>query len=165
MKIPQNPTKVAQQLGYPSHLFGFTPEQKDYWHEPELPQLTARQTQFIDEMPLDYQGHAAILCVGYLEGDQMAPRFPNGCGVHTMPLFEKAQLVVGRVYTYSFRNEETGETDYEMARLVKIGGTYVEAKADNRPAPSIWLLREEPGQEVWDMREVSHYVSYPDLNP
>jgi hypothetical protein len=116
------------------------------------------------DMPLDYRGQKAILCIGYMGGNNMAPRFPIGCGVHTMPVYDKENLVVGRVYTYRFWDEETKDWAYEMGRLVKIGGNYLEVKADNYPTPSIWLLREEAEKAVWDVREVTHYTSYPDLD-
>ena len=152
----------AQSLGFPATLFGFTPNERAYWHEPGLPWLTVEQ-QYSYEMPLDYRGQKALLCVGYLGSNNMAPRFPKGCGVQTVPVYEKANLVLGRVYLYRYWDEEAQQWTYEMGRLVKIGGNYLEVQADNNPTPSIWLLREEVGQEVWDVREVTHYVSYPAL--
>lgn len=158
--IPATPTELAQALGFPATLFDFTPAQRAYWFEPGLPWLTAEQMHG-DQMPLDRRGHKAILCVGYLDGHHMAPRFPKGCEVQTAPVFDRANLVLGRVYTYRYRDGETGAWCHEMGRLVKIGGNFLEVKADNNPVPSLWLLGEVPGQEVWDVREVTHYVSYP----
>lgn len=164
MKIPQNLTEVAQQLGYPSSLFGFTPTDRAYWQEPGLPWLTQEQIRDFDQMPLDYRGQRALLCIGYMGGNNMAPRFPKDCGVQTMPVWDKANLVVGRLYTYRYWDEEAKDWAYEMGRLVRIGGNYLEVKTDNNPVPSMWLLREEPAHTaVWDVHEVSHYVSYPEL--
>jgi hypothetical protein len=164
---PAAPTALEQEatrLGLPSTLFGFTPNQAAYWREPDLPWLTQEMLTDFDKMPLDYLGHRALVCIGYMEGNFMAPRFPSGCGVQTMPVGDKARLVVGRVYTYRYLDQETKEWAYEMGRLVKIGGNFLEVKADNNPTPSLWLLRNEPGQAVWDVREVTHYASYPDLD-
>ncbi|MGI4867485.1 MAG: hypothetical protein ACRYFZ_26435 [Janthinobacterium lividum] len=155
----------AQALGLPATLFGFTPEQPEYWHEPGLPSLTARQMNFIDDMPLDYRGNQALLCVGQLETNSMAPRFPEGCAVQSAPVWDKANLAIGRVYIYCYREGSASAWRYEIGRLVKIGGNYLEVTVDN-PRPdaadrTIWLLGEEPGKEVWDVREITHYVSYP----
>lgn len=152
---------LAAACGYPATLFGFTPDRAEYWQEPGLPWLTVEQMHS-DQMPPDRQGHKAILCVGYMGTNSMAPRFPKNCGVQTMPVFEKQNLVVGRVYTYRHRHSETDEWCSEMARLVKIGSNYLEVKADNHPTPSRWLLRDDEREAVWDVREVTHYVSYPD---
>jgi hypothetical protein len=112
---------------------------------------------------LGYNGLALVPRIGDVEGDHMSPRFPRGCAVNTAPVFEKANLVVGRVYTYTFLDPETGERLWEMGRLVKIGGNFLEVKPDNHPTPSLWLLREEPREQMWDVWEVTHYVSYPAL--
>jgi hypothetical protein len=161
------PTPLVQEaarLGFPTSLFGFTPEQIEYWTEPGLPWLTKEMITDIDKMPLDYRGRRAILCIGHVDGNHMGPRFPKGCGVQTAPVGDKANLIVGRVYTYRYWNEEAKEWAYEMGRLVKIGGNYLEVKADNHPIPSLWLLREVKHEAVWDVREVTHYASYPDLD-
>jgi hypothetical protein len=154
----------AARLGFPSTLFGFTPNQRDYYTEPGLPWLTQEMIADFEQMPLDYRGHKALLCIGYMGGNNMAPRFPKGCGVQTMPVYDKANLVVGRVYTYRYWDETSQDWGYEMGRLVKIGGNYLEVKADNHPTSNIWLLREEAEKAVWDVREVTHYASYPDLD-
>jgi hypothetical protein len=154
-------TKRAHALGLPPTLFGFTPEQKEYWHEPGLPWLTSKMYADHEKMPLGYQGFRALLSIGYMGSNNMAPRFPKGCGVQTMPVCEKKNLVVGRVYTYRYQNQASQEWEWEIGRLVKIGGNYLEAKADNHPTPRIWLLRDEEREAVWDVWEVTHYASYP----
>lgn len=154
-----SPVAQAVALGYPTTLFGHAPTERAYWHEPGLPWLTAEQ--MAGDMPLDYRGQKQMLCVGHMGGDNMAPRFPRGCGVQTAPVFEKQNLVVGRVYTYRYWDEQEQQWAYEIGRLVKIDGNYLEVKADNSPTPSLWLLREEAEKAVWDVREVTHYVSYP----
>jgi hypothetical protein len=164
---PATPTPLEQQaarLGLPPTLFGFTPNERSYWAEPGLPWLTPEMYNDFEQMPLDYRGFRALLCLGDIEGDHMAPRFPRGCTVQTMPVYDKANLVVGRVYTYCYLDQQTQEWAYEMGRLVKIGGNFLEVKADNHPTPSLWLLRDEPEQAVWDVREVTHYAAYPDLD-
>lgn len=170
MNTPQNLTEVAQQAGYPSTLFGFTPEQREYWHEPGLPWFTAEMFQnppadTREGTPDYYKGWATLPCIGDIAGEHMAPRFPRGCAINTMPVFHKGMLVVGKVYVYRFENKETGEVEWNMGRLVKIGGNYLEVASDN-PGPdeadrTIWLLREEEGQATWDVREVTHYAAYP----
>jgi hypothetical protein len=65
-------TQAAAQ-GYPATLFGFTPEQKEYWQEPGLPWLPLN-----GEMPLSYIGLQLIripLQIG--SSTRMAPRFPR----------------------------------------------------------------------------------------
>lgn len=162
--VPTPLEREATRLGLPSTLFGFTPNQRAYWTEPGLPWLTSEMYSDFKKMPLDYRGFRAIRCIGDIEGDHMAPRFPRGCAVQTMPVYEKKNLVVGRVYTYRYLDQQTQEWACEMGRLVKIGGNYLEVKADNNPTPSLWLLRDEPGQAVWDVREVTHYAARPDLD-
>ena len=161
-------TLAAQALaaGYPATLFGYTPEQREYWYEPGLPWFKAEMFQ---EHPLDnregtpahLKGWSCLPCIGEIAGDQMAPRFPRGSAVNTMPVHRKEHLAVGKVYTYRFRNPETGQEDWNIGRLVKIGGNFLEVKADTDSQPSIWLLREEGEQATWDVREVTHYASYP----
>jgi hypothetical protein len=158
--IPQISTEEAQQLGFPSSLFGFTPTQGAYWREPGLPWFTAE----LYECPLlGYNGLPLVPRIADLASDHMAPRFPRGCAVNTAPVYEKKNLVVGRVYTYTFLDPETGERQWEMGRLVKIGGNFLEVKPDNYPTPSLWLLRDKEREAVWDVWEVTHYVSYPAL--
>jgi hypothetical protein len=151
-------TTRAQVLGLPATLFGFTPDNSAYWLEPGLPWLTPTM---YDNMPLGYDGHPVLLCIGEMGGDNMAPRFPKGCSVQTAPVFEKGNLVVGRVYTYRYWDAQDEAWAVEIGRLTKIGGNYLEAQADNCPTPSIWLLRETEREAVWDVREVTHYVNYP----
>jgi hypothetical protein len=151
-------TERAHALGLPATLFGFTPEQKEYWHEPGLPWFT---TDMYDNPPLGYNGLSTIPHFGNMAADNMAPRFPKGCSVNTRAVHEKKNLVVGRVYTYHYQDTQTGAWRREMGRLVKIGSNYLEVKADNCPTPSQWLLREDEQQAVWDVNEVTHYASYP----
>lgn len=162
MTIPQNPTQVAAQRGYPSHLFGFTPQERAYWYEPDLPFWTEALRQ---DPPLDHRGNPLLPFTAWLEGERMAPRFLAHTGVLLAPVYERQHLVLGKVYTYSYRNSETGELEMTIGRLVKIRGNYLEVAADN-PQPgeadrTIWLLREEEAEAVWDVREVRYYVSYP----
>ncbi|MGI4871495.1 MAG: hypothetical protein ACRYFX_09990 [Janthinobacterium lividum] len=161
MATPQNPTQEAQQLGFPATLFGFTPNDRAYWHEPGLPWFTP---ELRENPPLNRVGLQSIPCIGDIATDSMAPRFPRGCAVNTMPVHKREYLVLGRVYTHCFLNAETGEWEWAIGRLVKIGGNYLEVKADNDPTPAIWLLREEEAQAVWDVWEVTHYAYYPDLS-
>lgn len=161
-QTPQNPIQVAAQRGYPSALFGFTPAQRGYWFEPGLPFWTEALRQ---HPPLDYRGNPLLPFVAQIAGERMAPRFAAGVRVMLVPVFERKNLVVGKVYTYSYRNEATGELEMMLGRLVKIGGNYLEVAPDN-PGPdeadrTIWLLREQESEAVWDVREVSHYVDYP----
>lgn len=151
-------TTRAQALGLPATLFGFTPDHRAYWLEPGLPWLTAAMH---DNMPLGYNGAPALLCIGEMGGDNMAPRFPKGCSVQTVPVFDKANLVVGRVYTYRYWDAEAEAWAWEIGRLRKVGGNYLETQADNCPTASLWLLRDTEQEAVWDVREVTHYVDYP----
>jgi hypothetical protein len=164
MNIPQNPTEEAQQLGFPSSLFGFTPEQREYWQEPGLPWWTPEMR---DNPPLGYNGLSKVPYTAYLGGHRMAPRFPKGCGVMLAPVFDRKHLVLGKVYTYSYRDAESGQLEMTIGRLVRIGGNNLEVICDNpspdEPNRTIWLLRDDEAQAVWDVREVTHYVSYPDL--
>ena len=157
-----NLTQVAAERGYPSHLFGFTPQDAAYWREPGLAFWTEALRQ---NPPLDYQGNPRLGYTAWIEGNSMAPRFPAGTGVQLTPVYERKNLVLGKVYTYAYREGETGHVEMTMGRLVKIGGNYLEVAADNPQAGeadrTIWLLREDEREAVWDVREVSHYVSYP----
>jgi hypothetical protein len=159
-RIPQNPTEEAAALGLPATLFGFTPNQRDYWYEPGLPWFTDQLRQ---HPPIGYDGHAGIPFVSWIASNGMAPRFPHGCAVHSVAVFEKKNLVVGRVYLYCYQQAKTQKWQWSIARLVKIGGNYLEVKADNDPTPSLWRLRDDERQAVWDVREVTHYASYPEL--
>lgn len=159
MNMPQNAAQAAQQLGYPSSLFDFTPEQYAYWHEPGLPWLLPGQ-----ELPLGYNGQQIISCGAELRTDSMAPRFPLGCCVNIAPVYERQNLVVGRVYAYFYTEPDTGKERLQIGRLVKIGGNVLWAQADNRPGLHLcWLLREEEPKAVWDVYEVTHYTTYPAL--
>jgi hypothetical protein len=165
---PATPTPLEQQaarLGLPSTLFGFTPNERGYWNETDLPWWTPEMR---DNPPLDYQGNTIVPFTAWIGGDRMAPRFPAGAGVMLSPVFDRKNLVLGKVYTYSYRDAESGELEMTIGRLVKICGNYLEVAPDN-PGPgcadrTIWLLREDEQKAVWDVREVTHYVSYPDLD-
>ena len=161
-----DPTAQAATLGYPATLFGYTPAQREYWHEPGMPLFTP---EMFMNAPADnregtpdyYKGWPTVPCIGDVDGDHMAPRFPRGCAVNTMPVFNKGMLVVGRVYTYCYVNEATGREEWNMARLLRIGGNYLEVKPDNGEQVSLWLLRDNAEQATWDVREVTHYAAYP----
>jgi len=142
-------------------LFGLTPNDPGYWHEPGLPWFTS---EMYSNPPCNYNGVSSVPHFGFLESDHMAPRFPRGCGVNLMPVCDRKHLVVGRVYVYRRENAATGEWVMSIGRLVEIGGNYLEVKADNHPTPSIWPLQEAEREAVWNVQEVSHYASYPGEN-
>ena len=152
----------AAALGYPAAVLGFTPEQRQYWHEPGLPWWTE---ELRENPPLGYNGHSILPFTAHIEGQRMAPRFPAGCAVMLVPVYAKQNLVLGKVYTYSYRNAESGELEMTIGRLLKIGGNCLEVTADSLGPDdadrAIWLLREEEREAVWDVREVAYYVSYP----
>jgi len=162
---PVAPTTLEQEaarLGFPSTLFGFTPNQREYWAEPSMPWLTR---EIWENAPLGYNGFKLIWHYGEVGSNTMAPRFPKGCMVNMTPVYEKKNLVVGKVYIYVYTDTKTGELAYQMGRLEKVGGNCLWARADNDPALGLcWLLRDDERQAVWDVYEVTHYTSYPDLD-
>lgn len=161
LTIPQNPTEEAAALGFPAALFGFTPEQRAYWHEPGLPWLTAAQ---VNAPLLDARGLPTVPTYFDIRSQNMAPRFPAGAVVVGLPVFSRRQLAVGKVYAYGYTDAETGQRCHQLGRLEVIGDNYLQARADNRADLGlIWLLREVPGEELWDVREITHYVTYPAL--
>lgn len=162
MKIPQNPTEEAQQLGFPSALFGFTPAQKEYWTEPGLPWVTP---DMWENRPLGRNGQKLIWNRVLVGNQSMAPRFPKECSVTVARITEREHLQVGKAYLYVYRNQQTGEEECELGRLDRIGGNYLVATFDNYPTPALWLLEERTEQEFRNVYEVTHYISYPDLNP
>jgi hypothetical protein len=157
-----SPTAQAAALGLPALLQGLTPAQDGYWYESGLPWWTEALRE---NPPLDYRGYPLLPFTAWIEGNRMAPRFPDGTGVMLAPVGERKNLVLGKVYTYTYQDSKTGEQAMTMGRLVKIGGNYLEVVIDN-PCPTeadrtIWLLRDNEQEAVWDVREVTHYVSYP----
>lgn len=148
----------AQALGFPATLFGYTPNEAAYWREPGLPWLPAAPA---DALLLDYRGTRAIRYLLEVIDHDMAPRFPRGCLVQTMPVYERAQLVVGRVYSYGVLDPETGTRHYHLARLVQVGATYLEVKPDHDDHLLRWPLRADEAEATWDVREVTHYAHYP----
>jgi len=160
--IPQNSAEEAAALGFPPLLFGFTPDQRGYWFEPGLPWRTPETW---DNPPLGRTGMRLIWHYTEAGSNHMAPRFPKGSVVTIAPVYEKENLVVGKVYIYAYRDAETGQKGYQMGRLEKIWGNCLWARADNAPELGLcWLLRNEPREAVWDVYEVTHYISYPDLS-
>jgi hypothetical protein len=159
---PTTDEQRAEALGLPATLFGFTPSQGQYWREPGLPWWTP---ELRDKPFLDYQGKPILPLTAWVQGNSMAPRFPDLSGVIVMPVGERKNLVIGKVYTYSYRNAESGELEMTFGRLKKIAGNYLEVAADNpspdEAHPTIWLLREDEKEAVWDVREVTHYINYP----
>ena len=157
---PNAQAEVAAAKGFPPTLFGFDPGQRAYWFEPGLP--FAEHTA--ERPPLTADGFGGIWCPCIFMGDGMAPRFPAGVLVHTDPVAKREGLQVGRVYTYEGPKNDKGERVLEAGRLVKIWGNCLEVALDNGgpDAPRImWPLRETPGEEFWDVREVTFYLSYP----
>lgn len=147
----------AAAQGFPATLFGFTPEQRHYWHEPALPWLPLN-----GEMPVGYAGFKLIpIPLQINSSNRMAPRFPIGCEVNVAPVYEKKNLVVGKVYMYVYTDSETGKEACDLGRLHHIGGNYLKVTFDNDPVPALWLLREDEQRAVWDVYEVTHYAIYP----
>lgn len=155
-----SPTAQAAALGYPPTLFGYTPAGRRYWREPGLLYLA---TDTYEAMPLDCNGFEMLRHCCEFGGNDMAPRFPKGCWVNVAPVHEKKNLVVGKVYVYRYLNYETGKEEYQAGRLESIGGNCLWARADNNPGVRLcWRLNEdEPQRAVWDVFEITHYVSYP----
>ena len=150
------PTAQAAALSYPTILFGFTPSARAYWQEPGLPWLRPDM-----EMPIGHSGIKIFLCTALVNSGYMAPRFPQGCVVNVAPVVARKNLVVGKVYLYIYTDGETGKEASQLGRLQHIGGNYLTASFDNDPVPALWLLRDDEQQAVWDVYEVTHYVSYP----
>lgn len=153
------PSAQAAALGYPSTLQGYTPDQGQYWREPGLQWVTP---EVWVNRPLGYNNMKLIWCRAELGGNDMAPRFPKGCVVNVAPVYERKNLVVGKVYLYVYQDAETGEEASQMGRLEKVGGNCLWARADNDPKVGLcWLLRDDEREAVRNVWEVTHYVSYP----
>ena len=150
------PIDQAAALGYPTTLFGFTPAERAYWLEPNLPWLRPGM-----EMPIGYSGIKIFLCKTLINSSYMAPRFPLNCMVNVAPVVERKNLVIGKVYLYVYADQETGAEASQLGRLEFIGGNYLTVTFDNDPVPALWLLREKPQEAVWDVYEVTHYLCYP----
>ncbi|MGI4871662.1 MAG: hypothetical protein ACRYFX_10840 [Janthinobacterium lividum] len=128
--------------------------------EPGLPWVTPEMEH---DRPLGRHGMRLIWCICEFGTDGMAPRFPKGCRVNIARVQAKKDLVIGAVYVYVFTDPETGEEVSEAGRLEKIGDNYLQARADNNPVPSFWLLREgvSEAESLRDVWEVTHYTRYP----
>jgi hypothetical protein len=151
------PTAQAAALSYRDALQGCTPDQSQY--EPGLPWVTP---EVWANRPLGYNNMKLIWCRAEMGGNDMAPRFPKGAVVNVAPVYERKNLVVGKVYLYVYQDAETGEEASQMGRLEKIGGNCLWARADNDPKVGLcWLLRDDERESVRDVWEVTHYFSYP----
>ncbi len=152
MQIPNHSTEVAQQLGYPSSLFGFTPNDSAYWREPGLPALDYLPIEPI-EGPDQDEPTAEFIFVT----DRMAPRFPDGTVVALAPVNSRHDLVVGRVYVL-LAALENGELP--VGRLARVDRTSLELTQDNHPAVLTWALGAEAQMETQAIYEVTHYSLY-----
>jgi hypothetical protein len=155
---PITPASVAQAaaLGYPAVLSGFTPAECEYWFEPGLPWLLPNM-----EMPVGHSGIKILRCTALINNNYMAPRFPPGCVLNVAPVVARKNLVIGKVYLYVYTHGETGEEICQLGRLHHIGDNYLTALFDNNPIPALWLLRADEREAVWDVYEVTHYLSHP----
>jgi hypothetical protein len=111
--------------------------------------------------PLGYSGLKLIWSYAELWDNSMAPRFPKGCRVNVAPVVDRKNLVVGRVYLFDGHHIETGHPFCQIARLVSVHDTHLLVRPDQLPTPTIWPLRAEERTAVWDVYEVTHYVSWP----
>lgn len=130
-----------------------TPDTAAYWFEPGLPWLTRAVEQ---SPPLGHDKIRLLWHIGVVAADTMLPRFPQGCRLNDGPVLTRAQLTIGRVYAY---HHVTGTR--VLGRLAYIGATYLGTTLDSAPYCSIWPLRPDEHQATWDVREITHYVSWP----
>jgi hypothetical protein len=137
----------------PATQLGTTP-----LREAGLPWLT---TEVWYNPPLGYSGLELIWCHVELCDNSMAPRFPKGCQVNVTPVVERKNLVVGRAYMFDGRHPHTGKPFCQLARLVSVHDTHLLVRADQLPTLTVWPLRNEERTAVWDVYEVTHYVSWP----
>ncbi len=130
----------------------------DSLREDGLPWLTP---EVWNNPPLGYSGLKLIWNYAELCDDSMAPRIPKGCQVNVAPVVERKNLVIGRVYLFDGRHPYTGQPFCQMARLVSVHDTHLLVRADQVPTLTVWPLRAEERTAVWDVYEVTHYVSWP----
>lgn len=111
--------------------------------------------------PLGHTGCKLIWSCAEMWDNSMAPRFPKGCQVNVAPVVERKNLVVGRVYLFDGHHPETGKPFCQIARLVSIHDAHLLVRPDQLSTPTLWALRAEEHKAMWDVYEVTHYVSWP----
>jgi hypothetical protein len=126
--------------------------------EDGLPWLTP---EVWNNPPLGYDGTKLIWQLAELQDESMAPRFPKGCRVNIAPVHARQNLVVGRIYLFDGRHPQTGQPFCQVARLVSVHESHLLVRADRVGTCSVWPLRAQEHMAVWDVYEVTHYVSWP----
>lgn len=150
--------RIAQELGYPSTLFGFTPNDRAYWAEPAMPWV----------LPLlnpQHYGLDPVACVEELAGlmafdvwnDNMAPRFATGVYLAGRPLAVGQRVAVGEVLAWLTPSEALD--CFCLARVVEVGASFLRLACDNG-GHSYTLAWEytDPSRPVY---RITHYVTQP----
>lgn len=141
------PFQVAAERGYPATFLGFTPADRAYWREPGLPPITCLPSESADGPSAEF----------IFNGDDMAPRFPDGTVVGLEPVAARQNLVVGRVYVHF---APPGGGELPVGRLAHVGPTTLELMQDNHPGRLVWPLGADAQTETQDLYEVTCYSLY-----
>ena len=88
--------RVAQEAGYPTTLFGYTPNEFAYWLEPHLPSaLPLLNPAHHGFDPVACAQELAGLWLFCFEDESMAPRFRRGMAVAGRSVAQGSPLPVG----------------------------------------------------------------------
>lgn len=153
-----NLEQVAQQLGYPSHLFGFTPNERAYWTEPGMPWvLPLLNPAHFGLDPVTCEQELAGLMAFRPWNDNMAPRFADGCLVAGKPLAWGAPVQVGQLLAWVGPGEALD--CFELARVVAVGAGELWLACDHSPARH--CLPWGVGLPDYPVYRITHYVTQP----
>jgi hypothetical protein len=150
--------RIAQDLGYPSSLFGLTPNERSYWVEPAMPWV----------LPLlnpQHYGLDPVACVEELTGlmafhvwnENMAPRFAHGTYLAGRPLAWGQEVAVGEVLAWLAPNDALD--CFYLARVVEVGANLLRLAYDNGGHTHTFPWHHtDPARLAY---RITHYVTQP----
>lgn len=150
--------QVAAASGYPSHCFGYSPNEQGYWTEPGMPWV----------LPLLNPRHHGLdpaACEQELAGlmafrpwnENMAPRFPDGCFLAGKPLPWGAPVQVGQVLAWVAPGDAWD--CFALARVVEVQADALRLACDHSPAR--YRLPWGVGLPAFPVYRITHYVTQP----
>jgi hypothetical protein len=151
--------RLAQQLGYPLGVCGYSPNERAYWFEPALawanallnpeqhgldPDACARELRGLQALPLVWN-------------ENMAPRFATGTFLAGRLVGPDTALAVGDVLLWTALGDAPDCPT--LARLVSIELDCLRLSSDNGGHP--YVLAWGPGAPALHLYRVTHYISQP----
>lgn len=154
-----NSERIAQQLGYPLGVCGYTPNERFYWYDPALAWANTllNPTHFGLDPVAAAAELASLYALPLVWNENMAPRFATGTFLAGLPLPVGDEVKVGEVLLWWAPGE--AHDCPEIARVVAVEQNLLRLACDN--GGRAYRLAWGPAAPVQTVYRATHYISQP----